>query len=112
MKLNPDAFEQIKNGTKIREYRLNDEKRQQIKLGDNIEFVKLPDLDESVCVEVEGLLLYKNWHSCYEDFFERDLSDRYENVDAVVKETYENWWSKEKEEKYGCLIIKLRKKVR
>ena len=34
MRLNPNAFEQIKKGIKKREYRLNDEKRQQIPLGD------------------------------------------------------------------------------
>ena len=109
MRLNPNAFEQIKSGRKIREYRLNDDKRQQIKIGDIIEFLKLPNSDESICVEVEGLLLYKNWYSCYEDFFEQDLSDRYESIEAVVEETYKNWWSKEKEEMYGCLIIKLKK---
>jgi ASC-1-like (ASCH) protein len=111
MRLNPEAFEQIKNGKKIREYRLNDEKRRKIKIGDKIEFLKLPDSDESICAEVEGLLLYKNWYSCYEDFFEQDFSERYKSVEAVVRETYENWWSEEDEEKYGCLIIKLSKEL-
>ena len=109
MHLYVKPFEDIKGGRKIREYRLNDEKRQKLKLGDKIEFLKLPDLNESVIVEVEGLLHYKNWYSCYEDFFEQDLSDYYENIEAAVKDTYENWWSKEKEEKYGCLIIKLKR---
>ena len=38
MKLNEDPFERIKNGTKTIEFRLFDEKRQQIKIGDQIEF--------------------------------------------------------------------------
>jgi ASC-1-like (ASCH) protein len=38
MKLQPNPFEQIKNGSKTLELRLNDEKRQLIKVGDEIEF--------------------------------------------------------------------------
>ena len=40
MKLNKSPFERIKNGTKTIEFRLFDEKRQQIKVGDKIEFSK------------------------------------------------------------------------
>ena len=52
MKLNESPFERIKNGTKTIEFRLYDEKRQKIKVGDKIEFSKLPDLDEKILVEV------------------------------------------------------------
>ena len=43
MKLNESPFERIKNGKKTIEFRLYDEKRQQIKIGDKIEFSKLPE---------------------------------------------------------------------
>lgn len=109
MKLNPDAFDKIIAGTKTREYRLYDEKRRHIKLGDVIEFQKLPELQDHVLVRVEGLLLYENWYSCYEDFFKQDLSGRYATIEDAVKDTYAHWWPKEKEEKYGCLIIKFKK---
>lgn len=109
MKLNPDAFDEVESGKKIREYRLNDEKRQKIKLGDIVEFQKLPDLDEHIYVKVEGLLLYENWYSCYEDFFEKDLSNRYESIEQAVEDTYKNFWPQEQEEKYGCLILKIKK---
>ena len=36
MKLNENPFERIKNGTKTVEFRLYDEKRQQVKIGDKI----------------------------------------------------------------------------
>ena len=36
MKLNKSPFERIKNGTKTIEFRLYDEKRKQIKVGDKI----------------------------------------------------------------------------
>ena len=46
MKLNESPFERIKNGSKTMEFRLYDEKRQKVKIGDKIEFSKLPDLQE------------------------------------------------------------------
>lgn len=48
MKLQPEYFNFILNGTKRIEIRLNDEKRQNIKLGDKIKFLKEPDLNESL----------------------------------------------------------------
>ena len=42
MKLQPEYFDFILNGTKRIEIRLNDEKRQQIKIGDTIKFSKEP----------------------------------------------------------------------
>lgn len=53
MKLYEENFEELKNNKKEREYRLNDEKRKQIKVGDTIKFVKLPNLDEEILVDVE-----------------------------------------------------------
>ena len=46
MKLQPEYFNFILNGTKRIEIRLNDEKRQNIKLGDKIKFLKELDLSE------------------------------------------------------------------
>lgn len=58
MKLNQNAFERMKKGIKKREYRVNDEKRQKIKVGDTIEFHKLPDLQEKTLMDVEEIELY------------------------------------------------------
>ncbi len=38
MKLNAQAFERIKQGKKKREYRINDDKRKQVSVGDIIIF--------------------------------------------------------------------------
>ena len=63
MKLQEDPFERIKNGTKTVEFRLYDEKRQSIQIGDEIEFSRLPELQEKLLVKV--IDLYK------EDSFEK-----------------------------------------
>ena len=76
MKLKESPFERMKNGTKTIEFRLYDEKRREIKIGDKIEFSKLPDLEEKLTVEV--LDLYK------EDTFE-DLFRKLYNDEAEIK---------------------------
>ena len=48
MKLDTEPFNQIKNGLKKIEYRLYDEKRKKLKIGDIIEFQKLPNLNEKI----------------------------------------------------------------
>ena len=53
MKLNPKYFEYMKNGTKEVEIRLNDDKRKNIKIGDEIIFQKEPELKEELCTKVE-----------------------------------------------------------
>ena len=52
MKLMESPFERIRNGSKVVEIRINDEKRQKVKIGDKILFSKLPDLKEKLEVEV------------------------------------------------------------
>lgn len=108
MQLQHNAFEQMKSGKKTREYRLLDEKRRQIKLNDIIVFHDIENNSAAISTRVVGLLTYKSWYDCYEDFFVQDLSDRYENIEHAVQDTYQNWWPKDLEEKYGCLIIKIR----
>ena len=58
MKLLERPFNNILNETKQIEFRLYDEKRQNIKIGDIIEFAKLPDLTEKINVVVEDLYQY------------------------------------------------------
>lgn len=55
MKLQESPFERIKNGTKTVEFRLYDKKRSKINIGDQIEFSKLPDLQETILVDVLDL---------------------------------------------------------
>ena len=76
MKLNNGPFERIKNGTKTVEFRLYDEKRKQIKIGDKIEFSKLPDMTEKLLVEV--LDLYR------EESFEKLKSMMNDNKETIT----------------------------
>ena len=54
MKLHNGPFEKIKSGTKTIKLRLNDEKRQLLKIKDIIEFTNRTT-DEKLLVEIEDL---------------------------------------------------------
>ena len=102
MKLNESPFERIKNGTKTIEFRLYDEKRQQIKVGDQIEFSKLPNLQEKLLVDV--VELYKE--DTFENLFRKLYNDEQE-ITRKIKAMYEIY-SPEKEHQYGILGIKIK----
>ena len=101
MKLNESPFERIKNGTKTIEFRLYDEKRKQIKVGDQIEFSKLPDLQEKLLVDV--IELYRE--DTFENLFRKLYIDE-EEIKRKTKSMYK-YYSTEKEEQYGVVGIKI-----
>ena len=67
MKLNNGPFERIKNGTKTIELRLNDEKRQLLKIKDLIEFTNRTN-NEKMLVEIEDLYHYPSFEELYKNF--------------------------------------------
>ena len=102
MKLNESPFERIKNGTKTIEFRLYDEKRKKVKIGDKIEFSKLPDLQEKILAQV--IDIYKD--KTFKNLFNRIYTDKKE-VERKAESMYQ-YYSKEQEEKYGVVGIKIK----
>lgn len=103
MKLNESPFDRIKNGTKTVEFRLYDDKRKQIKVGDKIEFSKLPDLQEKLIVEVIDLYQDKT----FENLFRKLYKDDEKEIKRKTQSMYEIY-SPEKEKQYGVLGIKIK----
>lgn len=106
MKLQPEYFNFILNGTKRIEIRLNDEKRQNIKLGDKIKFLKEPDLNESFEAQVIGLLRYNSFEEMFKDYDISILSDKSMTKEELIS-VLEQFYTKEKQEKYGVLGIRI-----
>lgn len=105
MKVQPEYYNFILNGTKRIEIRLFDEKRQQIRIGDTIKFLKEPELDESCNAKVVGLLRYKTFEDMFRDFDISVLSDKSMTKDELLA-TLEKFYTKEKQEQYGVLGIR------
>ena len=108
LKLYSKNFEMLKCGNKKREYRLYDDKRRLINVGDTIKFIRLPEKDEFLYVSVSNIEIFKDWYSCYAKYFDDDFKNRYENIQAVVDDTYNGgYYTKEDSMKYGCCCITL-----
>jgi len=106
MRLHPGPFGRIKNGTQVIESRLNDDRRQKIKVGDHLVFALRPDFIEKVEAEVVELIHAPTFR---ELFAMRPLAEfGADNLDAKVESMYE-YYSKEEEIKYGVLGIKFKK---
>ena len=106
MKLKESPFERIKNGTKKIEFRLYDEKRQQIKIGDTIKFLKEPNLNESFNAKIIGLLRYNTFEDMFRDFDISVLSDKSMTKEELIS-TLEQFYTKEKQKQYGVLGIRI-----
>lgn len=103
MKLNESPFDRIKNGTKTVEFRLYDDKGKQIKVGDKIEFSKLPDLQEKLIVEVLELYQDKTFENLFKQLYKEDE----EEIKRKTQSMYEIY-SREKEKQYGVLGIRIK----
>lgn len=105
MDLNDGPFTRIKNGTKAIEIRLNDEKRQLLKVKDLIKFTNKITL-EVITVEVIGLYKYSNFEELYKH--SDKIAMGYDKDDIANPKDMEKYYSKEKQEKYGVIGIEIR----
>lgn len=108
MKLQPKYFDYINYGTKRIELRLNDEKRSQIQIGDEIEFVKEPELTETMKAKVVGLLKYNSFADLIKDFDISILSDESMTKQELLN-VLQEFYTPEKQAQYGVLGIRIEK---
>ena len=104
MKLHNQPFEKIKNGTKTIELRLNDEKRQLLKIKDIIEFTNRQTL-EKILVEIEELHKYPSFEELYKHFDK--ISMGYNENESANPKDMEEYYSKEEQDKYGVVGIQI-----
>ena len=103
MRLVNFAFKAIKSGEKDIEIRLNDEKRQKIKIGDTIEFTNLDTL-ETIKVVVTNLYKYKTFDELFNNFSNKRLGLKETDTSLIMDDFY----SKEEQNKYGVLGIEIK----
>lgn len=106
MKLQPEYYNYMLNGTKRIEIRLNDEKRKIIQVGDTITFLKEPDLKESFNTKVIELLKYNNFEELIKDIDISLLADKSITKEELIN-TLEKFYPIEKQNKYGVLGIRI-----
>ncbi len=107
MRLWPNPFNLIKEGHKIIEMRLNDEKRQLIKVNDTICFENSETLEKQEVI-VKSLTKYKSFEDLYQNY--NPLSLGYQEGEAVSPSDMTIYYSKKDINKYGVLAIEIIKK--
>lgn len=104
MKLQPLPFSQIKEGSKTIESRLNDEKRQLINIGDQIEFLLANDESQKVLTRVVDLHKFKTFPKLFSSFAPEEFGGKdQDDLMGIYK-----YYSKEDEEKYGVVGIEIK----
>lgn len=104
MKLTVENFERVKSGEKKFEFRLNDEKRQALRVGERVEFAKLPELEKSVIVEIASLDVFPSFASLYQGLPQAVVG----YTESEFIERMRNYYSEEEEKKYGVVAIGLK----
>lgn len=106
MQLNYEPFMKIKNRTKTIEIRLNDEKRQLLKVGDYIEFNNR-ETEEKMIVQIEAIYKFSNFEELYKAFDKVELG--YEKDEEANPQDMEQYYSLEEQKNYGVMGIKIKK---
>ncbi len=106
MKLHASPFERIKSGKKTIELRLFDEKRQQIKIGDEIIFMN-SSTGETLSATVVKLHVFKDFAQLYKALPLLQCGYTAENVDKATPADMEEYYSLAEQSKYGVVGIEL-----
>ena len=107
MKLQNVPFKQIKDGSKIIEVRLNDEKRKTLEVNDIIIFSNIKT-NEQLEKKITSLKTYSSFKELFNNYDNILLGARGYNEYEYEQSMY-SYYTKEDEQKYGVLAIELEK---
>ena len=105
MKLQPEYFGYISSGSKRIELRLNDEKRQRIKINDQIIFLNEKTKDKLI-THVNKIHKEKSFVELFKNFDISLLASKNKTKEELLNEL-SKFYTKEKQEKYGVLGIQI-----
>lgn len=106
MRLTSIPFYNIKNGNKTIEIRLFDEKRKNLRIGDNLIF-NLKDSNENIKTKIINLKQFENFEKVYLYYPVNKYEKNHKNIKSAVDSMYK-YYSKEDEEKFGVIVIEFK----
>lgn len=110
MKINDNAFERMQKGIKKREYRVNDEKRKLVRVGDRIEFQKISNPEEKILMDVKDINCFHSLNDAISIHFDEDFSARHNDIESTVNSFYQKGYcTKEEIEKNGMVVFEIKK---
>lgn len=105
MNLNLQPFTMIRSGQKTIELRLNDEKRQQIKANDEMEFSCTDSKQAPFTVRVIKLHFFKTFAELYASLPLLKCGYTSENISDANPDDMNKYYSAEEQSKYGVVGI-------
>lgn len=108
MKIREKYIEAIISGKKKREYRLLDESRQRINVGDILVLVSTQDSNNYVKVVVSSIKTYRSWTDAIEQYWHDDFDNIYQDKEMALKDCY-RFYTKEQVDKYGIVVFSIKK---
>ena len=105
LQLNDGPFASIKAKTKTIEMRLYDEKRQKIKAGDIIKFLKRTSNKDFLYPRVKNIYRFDSFAQLYENFDKVCLG--YKENETARPEDMSQFYSEEETQKYGVVGIEI-----
>ena len=107
MRLTAAPFEKLRNGSKVIELRLYDEKRKRIKTGDTILFISLKDPSDTLLTRVTDIYTFASFEDLYRALPLEDLGYNGEEVAAASPKDMEEFYSPEEQAQYGVVGFRL-----
>ncbi len=104
MKIQPNYLQLVRAGVKKHEYRLNDEKRQQIQPGDSIRLVSNDNPNDYVVVEVLDRQVFPSWESALINYWQDDFSGTYYPFEDLMT-LMSAFYSGQDIAKYGIVVF-------
>ena len=105
MELKQEPFEKIRDGDKTIELRLYDEKRQQVQVGDYIEFSLIDNPMEKLQTRVTALHRFYSFQKLYASLPKEKLG--YKPDETPEPNHMDEYYSHEDQEKYGVVGIEI-----
>ncbi len=103
-------FDRMKDGLKIREYRVNDHKRRQVRVDDLIEFHRIDNDDDVLLMDVVKVEIFSSLEMAVEKYFDEDYKGRYDDVKSVVDAFISNGYMDDEEiKKHGIVVMEVKK---
>jgi ASC-1-like (ASCH) protein len=107
MKLYSTPFNQIRDGNKKYELRLNDLKRQKLHIGDEIEFSNIDNPDQHILCRIIELNKYPSFDVLYKSLPLLECGYTNETVSEARAEDMLTYYSEEQQKTWGVLGIKI-----
>ncbi len=109
MHLQSDIFKLVATGEKTFEIRVNDLKRQKIKVGNIVTFIDREDQTKKVSCKVENLFYFKTFVELFHNIKKEDCGFSPKLTADQIEDFCLQFFSAEEIHKYGLVVLQIKK---